>query len=414
MNIAQVARRFVRTEWGGTETVILESCKRLLALGHRTEVLASSALADREGETLDGVPVRRFPYVYPYWGLSAEARLRLDKKGGNLFSFRLARALRKIPDLDLIHLHTQKRLGGIGRHVARRRGIPYVVSLHGGVLDVPDAEARSWTEPTQGAVEWGKLLGWWVGSRRVLDDAAAVLCVGAEEQRRVQAQFPAKRVLHLPNGVAPERFARGDGPGFRRRHGVAADARVLLTVGRLDPQKNQRLLVEILPALLRAEPGVHLVLLGPPTSPAYAEELARTAKAAALEPRVTIIPGLPGDSAELADAYHAADLFVLPSIHEPFGIVVLEAWAAGLPVVASRVGGLASLVTDGETGVLVPPGDGEALTRACREALASPERRRDWAEAGRARVRGSYSWERIVDRLVGIYDEVRRADPQRS
>lgn len=409
MNIAQVARRFVRTEWGGTETVILEVCKCLRTLGHGTEVFTSTALADRDTEVLDGVPIRRFPYCYPYWGLSPEARLRLDKKGGNLFSLKLMRALEAAPDLDLIHLHTMKRLGGIGRQVARRRRIPYVVSLHGGLLDVPAAEAQSWTEPTQGAFEWGKLLGWWVGSRRVLDDAAAILCVGAEEQRRVQAQYPAKRVLHLPNGVAVERFARGDGPGFRRRRDIPADARVLFAMGRLDPQKNQRLLIEILPELIRAEPRVHLLLIGPPTNPAYAEELARTAAASGLAGRVTIILGLPGDSPELADAYHAADLFVLPSIHEPFGIVVLEAWAAGRAVVASRVGGLASLVQDGTTGVLVPPGDGAVLAREVIALLAAPDRCRALAEAGHATVLASYSWERITERLLEVYVEARRA-----
>ena len=76
------------------------------------------------------------------------------------------------------------RTGGIGRYVARRRGIPYVVTLHGGVFDVPAEEAQSLTDPTRGTLEWGKVLGWWVGSRRVLDDAAAILCVGLEEQRR--------------------------------------------------------------------------------------------------------------------------------------------------------------------------------------------------------------------------------------
>jgi len=189
MKVIHVPRRFVRSEWGGAETVILQIGKRLLAMGHETEIFCPNALASADRETVDGVDVTRFPYFYPYLGLSAEAKKRLDHKAGNLFSFALMRALQRVPDLDLVHLHTGKRLGGICRRVARGRRIPYVISLHGGVFDVPEEEARTWTEPTQGAFEWGKALGWWVGSRRVLDDAAAILCVGKREQEEAEAAF---------------------------------------------------------------------------------------------------------------------------------------------------------------------------------------------------------------------------------
>ena len=141
MRIVQVPRRFVRTDWGGTETVILETSKCLQAMGHHTEILCPRALSNTDREIIDGIPVARFNYFYPYWGLSASARLQLDKKGGNLFSFALLRELYRFPDLDLIHLHTGKRLGAIGRYVAAKRHLPYVVSLHGGVFDVPAGEA---------------------------------------------------------------------------------------------------------------------------------------------------------------------------------------------------------------------------------------------------------------------------------
>lgn len=168
MNIVQVPRRFVRSHWGGTETVILETSKRLLAKGHETKIICPNALAPSNAETVEGVEVIRTPYFYPYFGLSSQAKNLLDLKGGNLFSFALMKALKKERELDLIHLHTSKRTGGIARYVAMKRGIPYVVSLHGGLFDVPVEEAATWTEPTTNAYEWGKILGWWVGSRRVL------------------------------------------------------------------------------------------------------------------------------------------------------------------------------------------------------------------------------------------------------
>ena len=363
MNIVQIPRRFVSSHWGGTETVILETCKRLLKMGHHTEIICPNALAQQNKahenkahenkEVIGGINICRVPYFYPYMGLSHEVREQLDRKGGNLFSFALMRALKKYPALDLIHLHTAKRLGGIGRTMAIKRKIPYVISLHGGVFDVPDQEAETWTAPTEGTFEWGKILGWWVGSRRVLDDAAAILCVGEEEQRQAQRRFPNKKVLHLANGVDPEGFATGDGDGFRNTYHIPSDACVILTVGRIDPQKNQIFAIHLLPELIKLNPDTHVVVIGPVTHENYNKKLSRAINEKGLEGHVTVIDGLAAGSRELVDAFHGADIFLLPSIHEPFGIVILEAWAAGLPVVATRVGGIPSFVSNGEDGAVV-------------------------------------------------------------
>ncbi len=95
MNTVQLARRFVRDDWGGTETVILETSKRLLAMGHQAEVLCTLATAQDASDNFNGLQVRRFPYFYPYIGLNSEAKRVLDKKGGSPFSFSLMRALHK-------------------------------------------------------------------------------------------------------------------------------------------------------------------------------------------------------------------------------------------------------------------------------------------------------------------------------
>jgi len=414
MNIVQIPRRFVRSHWGGTETVIIETCKRLLDMGHQTEILCPNALATGESEVIDGVRVRRFPYFYPYLGLSSEAKRLLDRKGGNLFSFSLMRALKHYPDPDLFHLHTAKRIGGIGRHAAMSHRIPYVISLHGGVLDVPDEEAGTWTAPTKGAFEWGKILGWWVGSRRVLDDAAAILCVGEEEQRQMRQRFPGKKVLHLPNGVDPDRFAAGDGEGFRRRHQIPPAAHVVLTVGRIDPQKNQLFAVKAVPDLIRIHPRVHMVMVGPVTNEPYRKNLSVQIETSGLQDRFTIIEGLDAGSQDLVDAYHAADLFLLPSVHEPFGIVILEAWAAGLPVIATRVGGIPSFVSDGRDALLVEVNDASGLSKAVRLLKERPEKSRELSAAGRLKARSQYSWDAVARSLERIYEEAVRENPFRQ
>lgn len=359
---------------------------------------------------MDGVTVRRFGYFYPYFGLSDAARLQLDRKGGNLFSFPMLRELSRIPGLDLIHLHTGKRLGAIGRYVAAHRHIPYVISLHGGVYDVPKGEAQTWTAPTSGTIEWGKLLGMWVGARRVLDDAAAIICVGLKEAEEARLRHPNQSVVHLPNGVDADRFASGDGKGFRARHGIAQSSFVVVVVGRIDPQKNQLLAVRMLAELRRDAVDAQLVLVGHVTNAEYDAQLARETADLGLSDRVTLIRGLETSDPELVNAYHAADLFLLPSVHEPFGIVILEAWAAGLPVAASRVGGVPSFVADGENGCLFPSGDLAAVTRLVKDLIAHPEARRKIADAGRKKARDEFGWDRITKRLVGIYEEALRAN----
>lgn len=406
MKIVHVPRRFTRHTWGGTETVVLETTRRMLARGHDAEILSTMALADTPETTIGGVRVRRWPYFYPYWGLDREAKLRLDRKGGNLFSFGLLKALLDCPDLDLLHLHTGKRVGGIGRYAAMLRGIPYIVSLHGGVYDVPRAEVRGWTAPTRGTIEWGKALGWWVGSRRVFKDADAIICLGAREARAVSEHFPDRRVVRLPNGVDADRFARGDGARFRASWGIPSEAFVLLCVGRLDAQKNQAMLVEAMPTLLAQRPDFCAVLVGHITGAAYLRRLQRRIRDLGLERYVKLVPGIDGASASLVDAYHAADAFVLPSRHEPFGIVVLEAWAAGLPVIVSNVGGIRDLVADGVDGLLFEPHDICGLIAGVLAVRENPTWSRGLALAGRAKATEQYSWNSVTTTLLRLYETV--------
>jgi len=413
MQIVHIPRRFVKDEWGGTETVVLETTKHLISAGHHAMILCPNMLAPAGPDEMEGVPILRVPYFYPYFGLSAEAKRQLDKKGGNVFSLALMRALERMPALDLIHLHTGKRLGGIARTIAQRRRIPYIISLHGGLFDVPDEEAATWTEPSAGTWEWGKMLGLWVGSRRVMDDAAAIVCVGAQEQIEVSAHYPQKRVIYLPNGVDAVRFRHGDGPAFRKKYQIPPTATVILCVGRLDPQKNQRLLLQALPTLQATLPQLHLVLMGPVTNETYHQQLLTLRQESGNAPAITIITGVPHESPDLVDAYHASDVFVLPSVHEPFGIVILEAWSAGLPVVASRVGGVPTLVTDNVDGLLFDPHDADTLVRQVQSVIQQPALRTSLREHAWVTVAGQYTWESVTQRLLSLYEDVLRENSVR-
>ena len=405
--IIHVPRRFVAEEWGGTETVILEISRRQQADGFLPEIHTSMALAHQRREEIGGVPVIRYPYCYPFLGLDAAAKAALDKKGGNLLSFRMLFGLRGLSNVRLFHAHALNRMGGMVRAAARRQRRPYVVSLHGGVFDVPPSEFAGMAKPTEGKFEWGKPFGALVGARRVLDDADQVICVGRNEAEKASAKFGKDRVSYLPNGVDCAKFARGDGAAFRAKHGLPAEALVVLTLSRIDAQKNQMLLVEAFAKLKAARTGpCRLVLIGPQTQPDYAQALRETAARSGTSDSLLLLPGLRTDDPDLVNAYHAADVFVLPSIHEPFGIVVLEAWSAGLPVVCSGVGGLQALTEHGRTALVFDPKAGDAADALCAHlaALAAdPARARALGEAGREEARKCYDWTVVAARLEEIY-----------
>jgi glycosyltransferase involved in cell wall biosynthesis len=125
--------------------------------------------------------------------------------------------------------------------------------------------------------------------------------------------------------------------------------------------------------------------------------------------RVHFVEGLAPRSQDLVDAYHAADLVLLPSIHEPFGIVTLEAWAARRPVVASRTGGVPFLVDDGGDAVLLEPSDAAGWVRTVRDLLDTPAARETLATAGRRKAAAEYDWDRITGRLAVLYEDVARS-----
>lgn len=405
-SIIHVPRRFVANEWGGTETVVLEISKQQRAAGFNPRIITSMALADRNHDEIGGIPVLRYPHVYPFFGLSDADRASMDKKGGNLLSLALLRALIREPDVRLYHAHALKRLGGSVRTAARWNKKPYVVSLHGGIFDVPAAELSDLTKPIQGKIEWGKPFGALLGARKVLEDADHVICVGDSEAQKAKATLPHDRVSYLPNGVDCQRFTTGQGIRFREHYGIATEAFLVLNISRIDSQKNQLGLLEAFARFHAANPGARLVMIGPETQPAYGDKLRAFITANHLGEAVIMIPGLSNESGLLIDAYHAADAFVLSSRHEPFGIVVLEAWCAGRAVVVSRVGGLQSLVRDGETGFFFDPDAPDAADQLAAHLTTlqrDPALRHNVGEAGRSEAAAHYDWTRIGARLEGIY-----------
>lgn len=406
MKVVHIPRRFVSEEWGGTETMVLQLCKTMVSKGHQALILTSMALARSVREVIAGVPVIRHSYVYPFWGLSVEAKNTLDKKGGNMLSLSLLWGLIKEKNVDIFHAHTGKRIGAAVRTAARIRGLPYVITLHGGYFDVPAGEAEKILDPLAGTFEWGKIFGALLGARRVLEDADAILCVGENEFQAARKALPGKRVELMPNGVDAGFFSQGDGAAFRDANRIPAERKLILCLSRIDYQKNQLALVESMPELLKVQPDAHLMLIGPVTIKSYLEKIEASIEKLGISERVSILPGIPFEDKKLADAFHAADVFCLPSLHEPFGIVILEAWAAGLPVVAADVGGIPSFTQHEENILLFNPGSTDEISSSIHAVLSDPQLAKTLAENGEKRAVENYDWSAISEQLMSLYSEL--------
>ncbi|SKA93184.1 Glycosyltransferase involved in cell wall bisynthesis [Prosthecobacter debontii] len=401
--IIHVPRRFVSHEWGGTETVITEIARQQKQAGFEPRIITSMALAHEAHEIIQGIEVQRHRHCYPFFGLTDAEKAALDKKGGNLLSLPLFGALMREQDVRLFHAHSLKRLGGMVATAARLRRKPLVVSLHGGVFDVPAEEMQTMIQPISGKFEWGRLFGAVFRSRQLLDDADMIICVGQSELEAAQKKLQHNRIDYLPNGVESHRFTQGEGARFRAAHGIPQDAFLVMNISRIDAQKNQMVLVNAFSDLAKEDASAHLVLIGPETQPDYAAKLRARIAELGLATRIHLLPGLRNDDPALLDAYQACNVFVLPSMHEPFGIVVLEAWSAGKPVIASHVGGLKTLINHQRDGLFFH--DEADLTAALRELKAHPERCLALGQAGQMEARTHYDWKRIHQRLETLYQQ---------
>jgi D-inositol-3-phosphate glycosyltransferase len=219
------------------------------------------------------------------------------------------------------------------------------------------------------------------------------------------------RVQIIPCGVDTLLFGPQNRQQARRDLALPEAAPLVLFVGRLQPLKGLDTLLRAVHLVRQQYPTLQVLIVGgglDEGDPHEAAELARLRMLAAhldLTPHLAFVKAQPQET--LVQYYTAADVFVLPSHYESFGMVALEAMACGTPVVASQVGGLASTVVHERTGLLAPVGDWPAFARAISRVLASPTLRDMWGHAGVQRAQ-TYAWPRVVERNVQLYHRLIR------
>jgi alpha-maltose-1-phosphate synthase len=300
-------------------------------------------------------------------------------------------------EADVVHSHTwYVAFGGV--LVRALFDIPLVVTLHS--LE----PLRPWKEDQ---LATGYRVSTWL-ERVAVEQAERVIAVSEQMRTDILAHFAVspERVVVLHNGVDADSFRRTERRDALARLGVKPP--YVLFVGRISEQKG---IFHLLEAVQRLPAGVQLVLCA--AAPDTPELERRLAAEVAGRPSVRWIHAMvPRD--DVVQLYSHAACFVCPSVYEPFGIINLEAMACGTPVVASAVGGIPEVVADGETGLLVPPGDPGILAAALGRLLADPGRGAKLGSAGRRRVEDRFSWERIAERTLAVYEDARRAHREGS
>jgi glycosyltransferase involved in cell wall biosynthesis len=211
----------------------------------------------------------------------------------------------------------------------------------------------------------------------------------AAAARLVRERVPMARVHVVPNGIALDAYASRPPDRPIRR---------IVTVANLRPEKGHDTLIAAMPSVLRRRPELEFVFAGGGPCRERLEGLARTTGVA---DRVRFV----GHAEDVAGLLASSDLFVLPSRSEAFPNSVLEAMAAGLPVVATRVGGITELVEHQRTGVLVPPDDERALSFALLDLVQWPAHAARLGEAARSTVASRYSFDQMVSAFERIYRE---------
>lgn len=368
-----------------------ESVRRLVAAGHEVEILAPS-WKGLSSHRIDGVPVHRFRYAprsmeyltgdegaasktrqKPWLQLLAIPYIAL----GFLACWRLCRKGR----YDLVHVHWPFPHGIIAQAARLRSGLPVVLSFYGAELLL--ANRHPWIRPVL---------------RRLLGQAEATLCISRFTSSQVLAlrEVPVEISPYgntLPESNAPPRRARRPEDPFR-----------ILFVGRHIERKGIEHLIDAMARL----PGdrFHLDIVGHGDRTESLKERAR----ATGDSRIRFLGKV--SSEDLSRAYAESDVFVLPAVvdskgdTEGLGVVLIEATEMGLPVVGSDVGGIPDVVVHERTGLLVKPGDPQALADALLRLADDPQLSERLVAGGRRHAREHFAWDVVIPHLESVYRRV--------
>jgi glycogen(starch) synthase len=376
--------------YGGLGRHVHGLAEALVADGHEVAVVTQSHAGAPDDAVVGGVRVRRVRPDPP--ARSARDDLALWTLALNAAQVRAGQGLLRDWRADLVHAHDWLAAHA-GVALARAAAAPLVATIHAteaglwnGWLVTPVSRARHDVEA-------------WL----VRQAARTIVCsttMRAEVSTALGVSEDDLAEVHNAVHVQPWRSSTTERVAIRERLAVPQDSPLLVLAGRIEWEKGGHVAVDALPRIRRRHAEAHLVLAGAGSQVAALREQARRRRVA----RATRFAGRLAD-ADLAALLGTADVALVPSTYEPFGMIALEAAAAGTPVVAADAGGLREVVTDGVTGLLVPPHDAAALAGAVIRLLDDPSRAAALADAARRMVEARYGWPLAARATEKVYAE---------
>lgn len=301
--------------------------------------------------------------------------------------FRLLRIFKEERPV-IVHTHTSKA-GILGRWAARLAGVPLVVHT------------------PHGHVFWGYFNRLTTAFYAMLEKITAavtdkIIALTEQEKKDCLARriAPESKFEIIHSGVALGMFcdSAADPAGMRREMGIPADAFVAGTAGRLTQVKGHKYLLAAAQKVLASNPGMYFVFLG---DGELAGELRAQAEASGIAGNVRFL----GWRRDVPRVMSALDVFILPSLNEGMGKVLVEAMAMGKPIVASAVGGITDLVRQGENGLLAPPADADAIAKSIELLRGDPAMRKKMSERGRA-MAPDYGAAAMVRKIDALYADL--------
>jgi D-inositol-3-phosphate glycosyltransferase len=387
---------------GGMNVYVSEVAKRLADSGVQVDIFtrATSSGLPPAVEMHPGVVVRHVE-AGPYEGLSkADLPAQLCAVAAAVLR---AEAVHEPGWYDLVHSHYWLS-GQVGWLARERWGVPLVHSAHT-LAKVKNANLADGDTPEP--------LSRIVGEEQVVCVADRLVAATADEARQLIDLYGAApgKVVTIPPGVDLERFRLASASTARTRLGIPPDAHVLLFVGRIQPLKGPDVLLRAVAEMVERTPAaerarfaerLQVLVVGAPSGSGLTqpEAMQKLSADLGLARIVRFIPPMPPD--QLADYYRAADLTIVPSHSESFGLVALESQACGTPVVAAAVGGLPTAVADGVSGVLVQGHEPALWARTICDLLADPVRLAILRAGARPHAE-AFSWRRTADGLLATY-----------
>ena len=386
MRVLHVSWEYPPIVYGGLGRHVQALTRAQAERGDDVTVLTQTADREPSVEVVDGIRVIRAPHDPPDVPFSEETLLAwvMGMETG------MIRTGASAGPVDIVHAHDW-----VTSHAA--------IALR----EIIDARALV---ATIHATEAGRHQGWLPGplsdavhsiEHWLVHEADRVITCSQHMRREVEQLFaaPSDRICVIANGIDLQRWRATRAGVARARDAHAPTGPLVVFVGRLEWEKGAHTLIEALPRLRRRLPGLRAVIAG---RGGHTDALEQQVRALRLGRAVDFVGWLP--DAELHGLIAAADVLVVPSLYEPFGLVALEGAALGAPLAVARTGGLAEFVQDGKTGRVFEPGDAPGLADAVTGAIRDPESSRRMAEAARSSLRDAYGWALVAAQTADAYE----------